>query len=672
MVGPKPEKQETSRRLVEINSSVTSDDTQIALLRLAAIVESSDDAIVSKDLNGIIKSWNKGAERILGFTAEEVIGQPVTILIPLDRQTEETEILKRIRNGQRIEHFETIRRRKDGTLINVSLTVSPIKNELGQVIGASKIARDITERKRAEEEIRFQAHLLNAVDQAVIATDLKGTVIFWNAFAETLYGWSAAEAIGANILDLTPSPALKEQATQILGHLQAGQSWAGEFEVQRRDGTFFPAQVNDSPILDDRGELIGIVGVSVDNTERRRAEKEREDLLLREREARAEAESANRLKDEFLATLSHELRNPLNVVIGYSEILRRADEKHSHAFVTEAAEAIRRNALAQTQLVSDLLDLSRLQMGKLSLNRKPVSLSTVIKEAVETVSAEVKAKAIALSLNLDTEILVVEGDSVRLGQIAWNLLNNAVKFTPANGEIRITLGQQGHEARLIVEDSGQGIRPEFLPHVFEMFRQADASSSRRQGGMGIGLALVKQLVGLHDGRVEADSAGINRGARFTVWIPLYKPGAEGLLSEKVGSTGALSSKFVLVVDDSTESTEMLGKLLEIEGAYVDLARSGTEALEIANKKRFDLVISDISMPEMDGYQLLRKLRALPNMDHVPAIALTGYGRTADIERAHAEGFAEHLTKPIDIERLLQIVRRLTDGDEAKPADEPRR
>lgn len=665
----------TNARLYELElaEAVRARDlSQIALLRLAAIVESSDDAIVSKDLNGIINSWNKGAERILGFTAEEVIGQPVTILIPQDRQAEETEILDRIRKGQRIEHFETIRRRKDGNVINVSLTVSPIKNERGEVIGASKIARDITESKRAEEEIRFQAHLLNAVDQAVIATDLDGTVTFWNSFAEKLYGWPAAEALGANVLDLTPSPAMREQAAEILLRLQAGNSWAGEFEVQRRDGTFFPAQVNDSPILNDKGQLIGIVGVSVDNTERRRAEQEREDLLLREREARAEAESANRLKDEFLATLSHELRNPLNVVIGYSEILRRSDENQSHTFVTKAAEAIRRNALAQAQLVSDLLDLSRLQMGKLSLDRKPVSLSTVIKEAVETVSAELKAKAISLSVELDTEILVVEGDSVRLGQIAWNLLNNAVKFTPANGRIKITLGQEGNEARLIVDDSGQGISPEFLPHIFEMFRQADASSSRRQGGMGIGLALVKQLVELHDGRVQVYSAGIDRGARFTVWIPLYKPGAEELSSEKVGSTGALSAKFILIVDDSTESTEMLAKLLELEGAFVESAKSGAEALEIAQQKRFDLVISDISMPEMDGYQLLRELRQVPEMENVPAIALTGYGRTADVERAHAEGFAEHLTKPIDIDELLRIVKRLTDEDQNPVSQRQRR
>jgi len=645
------------------------DLSQIAMLRLAAIVESSDDAIVSKDLNGIINSWNKGAERILGFTAEEVIGQPVTILIPPDRQAEEVEILNRIRRGQRMEHFETLRRRKDGSLINVSLTISPIKNELGEVVGASKIARDITERKRAEQEIRFQAHLLNAVKQAVIATDLDGKVIYWNSFAERLYGWSTTEALGANILELTPAPALKKRAAEILACLQAGESWQGEFEVQRKDGRFFPAQINDSPIFNAGGEIVGIVGVSVDNTERRRAEDERENLLQREQEARAEAENANRLKDEFLATLSHELRNPLNVVIGYAEILRRSDENLQPSFVIRAAETIRRNALAQSRLVSDLLDLSRLQMGKLSLDQQPLSLSTVIKEAIETVSEEIKAKGISLSVDVHSETLVVEGDSIRLGQIAWNLLNNAVKFTPANGEIKIILRREGDQARLVVEDSGQGIAPEFLPHVFEIFRQADASSSRRQGGMGIGLALVKQLAELHDGHVQADSAGVDRGARFTVWIPLYKSGPDGLQSEKVGASGALRSKFILVVDDSSESMEMLGKLLEIEGAFVDLARSGRQALAIAGQKRFDLVISDISMPEMDGYQLLRELRELPNMRSVPAIALTGYGRPADIERAHMEGFSEHLVKPLDIDQLLQVVRRLTGENGGEPGNQ---
>jgi len=259
---------------------------------------------------------------------------------------------------------------------------------------------------------------------------------------------------------------------------------------------------------------------------------------------------------------------------------------------------------------------------------------------------------------------VIEGDPVRLGQVAWNLLNNAVKFTPVDGKVKIELTREGDDARLVIEDTGQGISPEFLPHVFEIFRQADASSARRQGGMGIGLALVKQLAELHGGRVSAESEGPGAGARFSVWLPLYKPGISGLAPESTGATGALDKKFILVVDDSTETTEMLGKLLQLEGAFVESARSGAEALEIAQRKTFDLVVSDISMPEMDGYQLLKKLRELPSMVNVPAVALTGYGRGADVERALEEGFAEHLTKPLDLDQLLQIVRRLTENKSA--------
>jgi PAS domain S-box-containing protein len=527
--------------------------------------------------------------------------------------------------------------------------------------GFAVYLRDISERKQAEQEIRFQAHLLDAVEQAVIATDLEGNIIYWNLFAEYLYGWPASEALAANIIDITPASSLRKQAAEILSNLKQGKSWSGEFLVKRRDGTEFPVMVTDSPIFDEVGELIGMVGVSVDNTSRRRTEEEREKLLAREQQARAEAEDANRLKDEFLATLSHELRNPLNVVIGYAEILRRSDESQSHAFVVKAADTIRRNALAQAQLVSDLLDLSRLQMGKVALNQQPVSLSTIITDAIETVRTEATAKRIALNINLDPEILVIEGDPVRLGQVAWNLLNNAVKFTAVDGEVKIALTRDGDDARLTIEDNGQGISPEFLPHVFQIFRQADASSARRQGGMGIGLALVKQLAELHGGRVSAESKGLGTGARFSVWIPLYKPGVSGLASERTGATGALRKKFILVVDDSPETTEMLGKLLQLEGAFVESARSGAEALDIARRKNFDLVVSDISMPEMDGYQLLQKLRELPSMANVPAVALTGYGRGADVERALEEGFAEHLTKPLDLDQLLQIVRRLTDS-----------
>jgi PAS domain S-box-containing protein len=648
--------------------------SEIVARRLAAIIESSDDAIVSKDLNGVIRSWNKGAERVFGYTEDEVVGRSITILIPADRQIEEQRILERIRRGERVEHFETLRRCKDGRTIDISLTISPIKNDKGEIIGASKIARDITGSKESEERLRraleFDETVMLSMGEGLYTLDSEGRVTFMNPAAQRLFGWTLNEMLGRKMHDVThhsrPDGSLfPASECASLAVLKEGRVLA-EFEdvFIRKDGSFFNVVYSASP-LRGNGQITGVVVVFRDISDRKQAEAERARLLQAEREARAEAEKANQLKDEFLATLSHELRNPLNVVIGYSEILRRSDGSQTHEFVVKAAETIRRNALAQSQLVSDLLDLSRLQMGKLSLNRQPASLSTIIKDAVDTVRDEANAKSVSVEIDLDPEVLVVEGDPVRLGQIAWNLLNNAIKFTPAAGTVRVSLTGENNDALLVVEDSGQGIAPEFLPHVFEIFRQADASIARKQGGMGIGLALVRQLAELHGGSVKAESEGVGQGARFAVRIPLYKPGISVLPAEKRGASGALKRKFILVVDDSPETTEMLAKLLELEGAFVDSARSGNEALEIAGRKNFDLVISDISMPEMDGYQLLRKLRELPDMADVPAVALTGYGRSNDIERALEEGFAEHLTKPLDLDELLLIVRRLTGEPVAK-------
>ncbi|PYS74848.1 MAG: hypothetical protein DMF69_00485 [Acidobacteria bacterium] len=632
---------------------------------LSSIVESSDDAIISKNLNGTILSWNAGAERMFGYKAEEAVGKPITLIIPEERLLEEPEILRQIAAGKSLEHYETVRQRKDGTLLDISVTVSPMRDEQGKIVGASKIARNITAQKAAQKEIRFQAHLLNAVEQGVIATDLSGKIIYWNDFAEQLYGWSAAEAVGLNIFELTPAIESQDHAAEIFARLKEGHSWSGELTLRRRDGSTFPAMITDSPITNEGGELIGIVGVSVDITDEKIAEQERQRLLALEQDAREAAETANRVKDEFLATLSHELRNPLNVVIGYAEILRRSVQSQDSAFVIKAAEVIRRNALAQSQLVSDLLDLSRLQMGKLAINRQPVSLSMIITDAIETVRAEADAKQIKLNLKNLCEDVLVTGDPVRLGQIAWNLLNNAVKFTPEGGAITVSLHREKPNAYLTIEDTGQGIDPAFLPHVFEIFRQADASSARKQGGLGIGLALVKQLVELHSGQVKAESAGAGSGARFTVCLPMREDEVTEVGRRKTGNTGVLRKKFILVVDDSKETTEMLGRLLEMEGAFVWTARSGKEALKLADGKSFDLIISDISMPEMDGYELLQQLRKLPSMTNVPALALTGFGRSSDKDRAKSEGFVRHFTKPLDIDKLLLTVRELTDDQNAK-------
>jgi PAS domain S-box-containing protein len=529
--------------------------------------------------------------------------------------------------------------------------------------GLSVYLRDISERKKSDEEIAFQAHLLSAVEQAVIATDLEGTVVYWNSFAEKLYGWSAAEAIGASVLEIMSAEDTREQAAEVMSMLRVGKSWTGEFPVRRKDGSVFPAMITDSPIFSEQGQLVGVVGISVDISQRKQAEAERERLHESERAARAEAERANRLKDEFLATLSHELRNPLNVILGYAEVLLRSDEARSSQFVRRAAEILKRNALAQSRLVRDLLDLSRLHIGKLSLNLEVVSLTTIIDNAVETVSGDAALKQIAIKLDTPEDVIFVNADPLRLEQVVWNLLNNAVKFTPAGGAVNISLRGAPESATLIVEDTGPGIEPEFLPHVFEMFRQADASSSRPHGGMGIGLALAQQLIGLHGGTVTVASAP-GLGAQFTVELPTMREtdeafGSSSLPEERMhGVPGKLFQMRILVVDDNDDTVDMLHKLFEMEDAVVATARSAIEALELAHQQDFDVVLSDISMPKMDGFEFVRRLRELARQKDVPVIALTGFGRAEDVDRAEAEGFLSHVTKPIDVNSLVETLSKL--------------
>lgn len=396
--------------------------------------------------------------------------------------------------------------------------------------------------------------------------------------------------------------------------------------------------------------------------EKLRAEAEREQLLEREQEARDAAEKANQLKDEFLATLSHELRNPLNVILGYSELFLRLPEIQRSQRIVKMGEALRRNAQSQSQLINDLLDLSRLQRGKISLNQETVSLPAIIDSAVETVREDAAAKQIDIGVNVSDQLLLVDGDRLRLQQIAWNVLNNAVKFTPAGGSIRISLKNENGDAVLAVSDTGQGIDPVFLPHVFEMFRQADGSNSRKHGGLGIGLALVQQLVQLHGGSISAQSDGPNKGSRFTIRFPLIRE-RHPLAASSMAGSGAvelnvIAQKTFLVLDDSEDTLGMLEQLLKVSGADVTTASRGSDALRIAGEKDFDVILSDISMPEMDGFEFLQRLRKIKGCENVPVIAITGFGRARDVERARAAGFYSHLTKPLNLQALSEILQQL--------------
>jgi PAS domain S-box-containing protein len=394
-----------------------------------------------------------------------------------------------------------------------------------------------------------------------------------------------------------------------------------------------------------------------DYLERQRVEAEREELLAREHELRQTAEEANRLKDEFLAIMSHELRNPLNVILGYAELLLRSDEIRGSAHLRRMADAVKRNAMAQSKLIRDLLDLSRLRSGKLELNRETVSPVVSIDNAIETVRLDAEIKNIKIEVEAPDDAVFVEADPVRLEQVIWNLLNNAVKFTPRDGRITVRMRADTDEIVLSVEDTGQGIDKSFLPHIFEIFRQADSSTNRSQQGMGIGLAVVQQLVELHGGSVTAYSAGSGRGACFTIHLP-RSVDSKGQMAAPDLRLESLEGLHVLVVDDSEDTTEMVQHLLEISGARVTAVTSGLEALRLAGEKQFDVVLSDISMPGMDGFEFLSKLRGLPGYHDLPAVALTGFGRPEDMRRAELEGFYAHLTKPFDIQTLASLLQQL--------------
>ena len=397
---------------------------------------------------------------------------------------------------------------------------------------------------------------------------------------------------------------------------------------------------------------------TADYLERKRVEKEREELLAREHELRETAEDANRLKDEFLAIMSHELRNPLNVILGYAELLLRMDEVKGAPHLYRMADAVKRNAVAQSKLIRDLLDLSRLRSGKLELNRETVSPIASIENAIETVRIDADAKDIQIDVVAPDEALFVQADPVRLEQIIWNLLNNSVKFTPRNGRIEVRLAEAGDDIVLTVADSGQGIDTSFLPHIFEIFRQADSGTSRSQQGMGIGLAVVQQLVELHGGTVNAHSAGLGKGATFTIRLPRSADTKRKPKAVLDLSGGTLEGLHVLVVDDSEDTAEMVQHLLQIGGASVCAATSGSQALRLAQEHEFDVVLSDISMPEMDGFEFLRRLREMPGKEEIPAVALTGFGRPEDVRRAHEQGFYAHLTKPFDLLSLAKLLREL--------------
>ena len=546
-------------------------------------------------------------------------------------------------------------------------------NEIG-----TRCARDGNDQNGCLEEILRVAIEISGADKGYIqlVDPASGSLNFTNecgfdpSFMDLFSDGDRSSACGL---------AVETQQRVIVEDVRQSALFVGSPELKAMNKASVRA-VQSTPLVSSAGRVLGVIATHFSSTrrpteqelrlmdllarqaadylERKRVEEEREQLLDREHELRQTAEEANRLKDEFLAIMSHELRNPLNVILGYAELLLRSEEIRNSAHLHRMADAVKRNALAQSKLIRDLLDLSRLRSGKLELNRETVSPVVSIDNAIETVRLDAQGKNITIKVETPAEAVFVEADPVRLEQVIWNLLNNSVKFTPRDGCIAVTLHTEADEIVLTVEDNGQGIDSTFLPQIFEIFRQADSSTNRSQSGMGIGLAVVQQLVELHGGSVTAHSDGLGQGASFTIRLPRSAENRTSTTPPLDVYIESLEGLNVLVVDDSEDTTEMVRHLLEIGGATVTAVTSGFEALRVAEGQQFNVVLSDISMPGMDGFEFLNKLRSIAGYSHVPVVALTGFGRPEDVQRAHSQGFYAHLTKPFNIQTLAQLLQKM--------------
>jgi len=500
---------------------------ELAALHLSAIVAASDDVIISTDLNGIVQSWNAAAERLFGYTATEMIGQSIRKIIPRERHGEEDELLAKVRAGLIVDHFETQRCAKGGRLFDVSLTVSPIRDSHGRIIGASKIARDITELKRTGAAAMHFAAMIASADDAIVSKDLNGIVQSWNPAAERLFGFTAEEMIGQSITRIIPTGRLDEE-TYVLGRIREGQS-VEHFETvrQTRDGRPVDISLTVSPIRDATGRIVGASKIARDIREHKRLLEERRTAAANEEAARLEVlevqnrriQEAARLKSEFVANMSHELRTPLNSIVGFAELM--ADEKYGPLPKKYQDFARVMNASAQhlLQLINDILDLAKVESGKIDFQPQPVDLAALVRETTAIVTGLAVKGKIQLTADVDPSLGRVQLDPMRLKQILYNYLSNAIKFTPEGGRVALRVRPDGKKSfRIEVEDTGIGIRPEDEHRLFIEFQQLDASTAKKFPGSGLGLALTKRLVEAQGGTVGVRSVP-GSGSTFFATLP---------------------------------------------------------------------------------------------------------------------------------------------------------
>ena len=649
---------------------------------LALLVDAVQDyAIFLLDPEGRIRSWNQGAGRITGYTADEVIGHHFSMFYPpeaMEARKPERELEIAAAEG-RVED-EGWRVRRDGQRFWVNTIITALRDEQKQLIGFAKVTRDLTERRSAEERLReseemFRLLVESVKDYAIFVLDPTGHIASWNAGAHRIKGYTAAEIIGRHFSTFYPDEDIRAGKPEM--ELEVATKH-GSYEEEgwrlRKDGTRFWANVIITAIFDSTGQLRGFAKVTRDITERKQAEEIRSSLF-EQREARLRAEEerrsveasylaaqeANRAKDAFLMTLSHEMRTPMTAILGWARMLP-AISPNDEMF-REAVASIARSAEVQAKLIDDVLDVSRVVSGKLRLVRENVDVGRILRSSLDAVRAMAEGRGVTMVVSIEPDIGVLVADPTRLQQIVWNLLTNAVKFTPRGGRVVLIARRTASEIEITVVDTGAGIEAAFLPHVFEPFRQAETPSTRVHGGLGLGLSIVRYLVEAHGGTVSAESRGRGLGSKFSVMLPIQagtvSPSGESWIGhQELAAIGArrLRDARILIVDDDREARMFLRAALTEAGGDVSIAASAPDALQKFDARPPHLVLTDVAMPGTDGYELARSIRRREAGSDVKIVALSAFPSGA--RAAEISGFDAYLRKPIDPNDLVEAIARV--------------
>jgi PAS domain S-box-containing protein len=624
---------------------------------LRATLSSIGDAVITTDANGGVTFLNPVAQSLTGWTLDHAAGLPLEKVFAIvnedTRKPVENPVTRALRDGAVVglaNHTLLISR--DGTERPIDDSASPIRNTSGQLVGVVLVFRDVTERRRAEHalrqsEQRFRLMVEAVQDYAIFMLDPKGNIAGWNAGAQRIKGYSAEEIIGKHFSCFYPKGIAEAGwPAEELRRAAAEGRFEDEGWRVRKDDTTFWANVVITALRDEAGNLIGYTKITRDLTQRRQLER-----------ARAETEAMadlNRRKDEFLAMLSHEIRNPLAPVLNAIHLLRL--QKETDIVQQQAREIIERQVAHLVRIVDDLLEVSRITTGRIRLQREHIDLRAVVDHAVEAVRPALQRRRQEFAVAKSKKPVWLHGDAARIEQVIVNLLNNASKYTPEGGRIWVTVQQESDDAVLRVRDNGVGITADLLSRIFDLFAQADRSLDRSQGGLGVGLTVVQRLVELHGGKVQASSEGLGKGSEFVVRLPVAAP-SSGHDHSKAGSASNQSSRALrlLMVDDNKDAADTAALLLRDWGHDVHVAYSGSEALQASLTFQPNAILLDIGLPGMDGYEVARRLREMPQFKHACIMALSGYGQENDLERSKLAGFDLHLVKPVRMEKVQEFL-----------------